>query len=81
VLGNSFLFDLAVRGIFAGWLIAMLVGVLPFAESARFFVIVALACIIGAAHFSHVIAGSSSFRQPPAGPPGSKPSAAASSPP
>lgn len=47
-----------LRGIFAGWLIAMLVWVLPFAETARFFVIVFLTWLIGVAHFTHVVAGS-----------------------
>jgi len=47
-----------LRGVFAGWLIAMLVWVLPFAETARFFVIVFLTWIIGIARFSHVVAGS-----------------------
>jgi formate/nitrite transporter FocA (FNT family) len=47
-----------LRGVFAGWLIAMLVWVLPFAESSRFFVIVALTWVIGIAGFSHVVAGS-----------------------
>lgn len=47
-----------LRGIFAGWLIALLVWVLPFAETARFFVIVALTWVIGIGGFTHVIAGS-----------------------
>jgi len=47
-----------LRGIFAGWLIAMLVWVLPFAESSRFFVIVALTWLIGVGGFSHIVAGS-----------------------
>jgi formate/nitrite transporter FocA (FNT family) len=46
------------RSIFAGWLLAMLVWVLPFAEHARFFVIVAITWLIGIAGFSHVVAGS-----------------------
>ena len=46
-----------LRGVFAGWLIAMLVWVLPFAESSRFFVIVALTWVIGIGGFSHVVAG------------------------
>ena len=46
-----------LRGVFAGWLIAMLVWVLPFAETARFFVIVALTWVIGVCGFSHVVAG------------------------
>jgi formate/nitrite transporter FocA (FNT family) len=47
-----------LRGIFAGWLIAFLVWMLPFADQSRFFVIVAVAWLIGAAGFTHVIAGS-----------------------
>ena len=46
-----------LRGIFAGWLMAMLVWVLPFAEHARFFVIIGLTWLIAAGAFSHVIAG------------------------
>jgi formate/nitrite transporter FocA (FNT family) len=46
-----------LRGIFAGWLIALLVWVLPFAETARFFVIVTLTWVIGIGGFSHVVAG------------------------
>lgn len=47
-----------IKGVFAGWLIALMVWLMPAAASARFFVIVALTWLIGAAHFSHVIAGS-----------------------
>jgi len=47
-----------LRGIFAGWIIALLVWTLPFAENARFFVIIAFTWIIGVGAFSHVIAGS-----------------------
>jgi formate-nitrite transporter family protein len=46
-----------LRGIFAGWLIAFLVWVLPFAESSRFFVIIALTWLIGVGGFTHVVAG------------------------
>jgi formate-nitrite transporter family protein len=46
-----------LRGIFAGWVIALLVWVLPFAETARFFVIVTLTWVIAVGGFSHVIAG------------------------
>ncbi len=45
-------------GIYAGWLIAVMVWLLPFAETARVWVIVILTYIIGVGHFSHVIAGS-----------------------
>ena len=47
-----------IKGVFAGWLIALMVWLMPAAASARFFVIVAVTWLIGAAHFSHVIAGS-----------------------
>ncbi len=47
-----------LRGILAGWLIAFLVWMLPFSESARFFVIVAVSWLIGVGGFTHVIAGS-----------------------
>ncbi len=46
-----------LRGIFAGWLIATLVWMLPAAESARIWVILLITYIIGAGGFAHVIAG------------------------
>ncbi|HTL17878.1 MAG TPA: formate/nitrite transporter family protein, partial [Patescibacteria group bacterium] len=45
------------RGVFAGWLIALMVWLLPFAESARLWVIIILSYLIGLGHFSHVVAG------------------------
>lgn len=52
-------FGLAVlRGIFAGWLIAFMVWMLPAAEAFRLVVIVGLTWIIGVAGFPHIIAGS-----------------------
>ncbi|HET7583893.1 MAG TPA: formate/nitrite transporter family protein [Gemmatimonadaceae bacterium] len=47
-----------VRGIFAGWLIALMVWLLPFAETARVWVIVILTYLIGIAQLPHIIAGS-----------------------
>ena len=47
-----------IKGVFAGWLIALMVWLMPAAASARFFVIAAVTWLIGVAHFSHVIAGS-----------------------
>ena len=44
-----------VRGIFAGWMIALVVWLLPFAESARVGVIVILTYIVGLARLTHVI--------------------------
>jgi len=49
---------LLIRGIFAGWLIALLVWILPATASARFWAIIVFAYVIGLGHFSHVIAGS-----------------------
>src|SRR4051812_46788583 len=47
-----------LRGIVAGWLIALMVWLLPFAESARVWVIVILTYVAGIGAFAHVIAGS-----------------------
>ena len=49
---------IVLRGIFAGWLVALLIWMLPFAESSRVFIILLLAWIIGVGELSHVIAGS-----------------------
>lgn len=49
---------IVLRGIFAGWLIALIVWLLPFAESARVWVIIIITYVIGVARFSHSIAGS-----------------------
>ncbi|HEV7299785.1 MAG TPA: formate/nitrite transporter family protein [Tepidisphaeraceae bacterium] len=46
-----------LRGIFAGWLIALLVWMMPAAEAARFFLIIVIAWMVGIGEFSHVIAG------------------------
>src|SRR3982750_836929 len=40
-----------VKGVFAGWLIALMVWLLPAAASARFFIIVALTGLVGVARF------------------------------
>ena len=47
-----------LRGVFAGWLIAIMVWLLPFAESARVWVIIIVTYVVGLGGFSHVIAGS-----------------------
>jgi len=47
-----------LRGIFAGWLIALMVWLLPFAETARVGVIILVTYLVGLGEFSHVIAGS-----------------------
>jgi formate/nitrite transporter FocA (FNT family) len=47
-----------LRGVFAGWLIALMVWLLPFAETARVLVIVIITYVVGLGQFSHIIAGS-----------------------
>jgi len=44
--------------IFAGWLLAIMVWLLPFAESARVWVIMIISYLVGLGGFPHVIAGS-----------------------
>jgi len=46
-----------LRGVFAGWLIALMVWLLPFAESARIWVIIFITYIVGLGNFTHIIAG------------------------
>jgi formate/nitrite transporter FocA (FNT family) len=48
-----------LRAILAGWLIALMVWLLPSARSARLFVIILLTYVVAIGHFPHVIAGSS----------------------
>ena len=47
-----------LRAVMAGWLIALMVWLLPASEAARFWVIIAVTWLIATAEFSHVIAGS-----------------------
>jgi formate-nitrite transporter family protein len=47
-----------LRAVFAGWLIALMVWLLPAAESARVSIIIIITYVIGLASFSHIIAGS-----------------------
>jgi formate/nitrite transporter FocA (FNT family) len=56
-LGSGFSRTL-MRAIFAGWLIAMTVWLLPSADSSRVSIIIILTYLIGLGGFSHVIAGS-----------------------
>jgi formate/nitrite transporter FocA (FNT family) len=46
-----------LRAVYAGWLIALMVGMLPGAETSKIAVIVIMTRIIGVAGFPHVIAG------------------------
>jgi formate/nitrite transporter FocA (FNT family) len=54
--GQTFGINL-LRGIFAGWLIALMVWLLPAAETARIWVIIIITYVVGLGHFPHVIAG------------------------
>lgn len=47
-----------VRAAFAGWLVALMLWLLPFAETARVGVIILVTFLIGLAQFPHIIAGS-----------------------
>lgn len=55
--GPGFLVVL-VKGVFAGWLVALMVWLMPAASAAKFVVIIAVTWLIAVAEFSHVIAGS-----------------------
>src|SRR6202050_2167325 len=46
-----------VRAIFAGWLIALMVWLLPAAESARGSIVIIITYLIGIGGFNHIIAG------------------------
>lgn len=46
-----------LNAILAGWLIALMIWLLPFAETARVGVIILLAYILGIGHFPHIVAG------------------------
>jgi formate-nitrite transporter family protein len=47
-----------VRAIFAGWLIALMVWLLPGAESARVSIIIIVTYLVGLGGFNHIVAGS-----------------------
>ncbi|HET7458082.1 MAG TPA: formate/nitrite transporter family protein [Gemmatimonadaceae bacterium] len=46
------------RAVGAGWIVALMVWMLPDSKDARFWVIIVMAYIIGAANLSHIVAGS-----------------------
>jgi len=50
--------SMLLRGVFAGWLIALMVWLLPSAKTARILVIALLTYTVGVGRFSHIIAGS-----------------------
>ncbi|MGD0402245.1 MAG: formate/nitrite transporter family protein [Candidatus Acidiferrales bacterium] len=59
-LGSSF-GVVFVRAIFAGWLIALMVWLLPGAESARVSIIIIITYLITLGGFNHIIAGSTTM--------------------
>src|ERR1043165_932510 len=46
-----------LKGVFAGWLIALLVWMLPAAETSHVLVIIAITWLVGVGEFAHIIAG------------------------
>lgn len=50
-----------VRAIFAGWLIALMVWLLPGAESARVSIIIIVTYLVGISGFNHIVAGSTTM--------------------
>ena len=47
-----------LRAVFAGWLIALMVWLLPFAETGRVTIIILVTYVIGLGGFAHIIAAS-----------------------
>ena len=47
-----------LKGIFGGWLIALMVWLLPAAETGRVSIIIILTYLVGLGELSHIIAGS-----------------------
>ena len=50
-----------IRAIFAGWLIALMVWLLPAAESARVSIVIIITYLVGISGFNHIIAGSTTM--------------------
>ena len=56
VVENGFWLTL-LKGVFAGWLIALLVWMLPASESSHVLVIVLITWLVGVGEFAHIVAG------------------------
>ncbi len=56
-MGPDF-WTVTIRALFAGWLIALLVWLLPFADTAKVMVIIIMTFMVGLGGFAHIIAGS-----------------------
>jgi formate/nitrite transporter FocA (FNT family) len=59
-LGTSFVIALT-RAIFAGWLIALMVWLLPGAEDSRVVIVIIITYLVGLADLNHIIAGSTTM--------------------
>jgi formate/nitrite transporter FocA (FNT family) len=57
ILSGSF-WPTVFKAMLAGWLIALMVWLLPGAKSARLFVVILLTYVVALGHFPHIIAGS-----------------------
>jgi formate/nitrite transporter FocA (FNT family) len=57
-VGTEAFWPTVFKGIFAGWLIALMVWLLPSARSAKLWVIILLTYLVALAHLPHIIAGS-----------------------
>jgi formate/nitrite transporter FocA (FNT family) len=57
-LGSQETLPTFVRAIFAGWLIALMVWLLPSARSARLLTVLLITYVVAVSHLSHIIAGS-----------------------
>jgi hypothetical protein len=55
---NGSLGTILIRAVFAGWLFALMVWLLPVAERSRVVIITIITYLVGLADLSHVIAGS-----------------------
>lgn len=47
-----------LKAVFAGWLIALMVWLMPASGDAKFFVIILITYVVALGHFAHIIAGS-----------------------
>jgi formate/nitrite transporter FocA (FNT family) len=56
-LAGGGVLSVVLRAILAGWLIALMIWLLPFAESARVWVIALLAYVVGLGDLPHIVAG------------------------
>lgn len=56
--GDVTFWQAVIRGIFAGWLIALVVWMMAASETGRIWIIVLLTYVVGLGAFTHVIAGS-----------------------